>query len=198
MYINASFDFAAGATQSDISQFQNAVNIVINYFESVFTNVNVTLNVKFAYGEQYAGNPGGSADHLYADGQCNEHRHFRFSARAQSTWNSYNYTTVRNQLLTESDTLQSSAYSTLPATSPFPSNDTLWVSSAQQKALGLPPSNTNGSTSGTPSAASTGSSASSATRNSQQEGIRRIGPRRRRRTTNSTTCSAPSSTSSRR
>jgi hypothetical protein len=37
MYINASFDFAAGATQSDISQFQNAVNTVINYFESVFT-----------------------------------------------------------------------------------------------------------------------------------------------------------------
>jgi hypothetical protein len=60
MYINASFDFAAGATQTDISQFQNAVNTVINYFESVFTNVNVTLNVKFAYGEKYAGNPGGS------------------------------------------------------------------------------------------------------------------------------------------
>ena len=77
MYINASFDFAAGATQSDISQFQNAVNIVVGYFESVFTNVNVTLNVKFAYGEKYAGNPGGSANHLYADGQCNEHRHFR-------------------------------------------------------------------------------------------------------------------------
>jgi hypothetical protein len=60
MYINASFDFAAGATQTDISQFQNAVNIAINYFESVFTDLNVTLNVKFAYGEQYAGNPGGT------------------------------------------------------------------------------------------------------------------------------------------
>jgi hypothetical protein len=56
MYVNASFDFAAGATQTDISQF----DIAINYFESVFTNLNVTLNVKFAYGEQYAGNPGGS------------------------------------------------------------------------------------------------------------------------------------------
>jgi hypothetical protein len=55
MYINASFDFAAGATQTDISQFQNAVNIAINYFESVFTNLNVTLNVKFAYGEPDTG-----------------------------------------------------------------------------------------------------------------------------------------------
>jgi hypothetical protein len=54
MYINASFDFAPGSNQSDIQQFQNAVNYVVNYFDSAFTNWNVSLNVKFAYGEAYA------------------------------------------------------------------------------------------------------------------------------------------------
>jgi hypothetical protein len=143
MYINASFDFAAGATQSDISQFQNAVNTVINYFESVFTNINVTLNVKFAYGEQWAGNPGGSLITYTPMANATSTGTFLLGA-TQTPWNSYNYTTVRNQLLTESDTLQSSAYSTLPATSPFPSGDTLWLSSAQQKALGLTPTSTIG------------------------------------------------------
>jgi Bacterial Ig-like domain len=142
-----SFDFAAGATQTDISQFQNAVNIVVGYFESVFTNVNVTLNVKFAYGEKYAGNPGGSLITYTPMANATSTGTFALGASTEQ-YTSYNYTTVRNQLLTESDTLQSSAYSTLPTTSPFPSNDTLWVSSAEQRAIGLPPTNTNGSTLG--------------------------------------------------
>jgi hypothetical protein len=53
MQINPTFSFISGATQSDITQFENAVNSVISYFDSVFTNVNVTLKIDFAYGEKY-------------------------------------------------------------------------------------------------------------------------------------------------
>ena len=96
---------------------------------------------------RYAGNPGGSAITYTPMANATSTGTFALGASTEQ-YTSYNYTTVRNQLLTESDTLQSSAYSTLPTTSPFPSNDTLWVSSAEQRAIGLPPTNTNGSTSG--------------------------------------------------
>jgi hypothetical protein len=143
MYINASFDFAPGTTQDDKTQFQNAVNTAVQYFESQFTNVNVTLNVKFAYGEQFAA--------VNADGVGVTYKPMPNAPSTGSVllginhaaWDTSDYATVRNQLLAKSDSLQSSAYKTLPAVSPF-AGDTLHVTSAQEKAIGLAPSNTVG------------------------------------------------------
>ena len=50
----------------------------------------------------------------------------------------FSYTTIRNKLLTLNNGIQAAAYSVLPATTPF-ANSTLWVSTAQQKALGFSP-----------------------------------------------------------
>ena len=58
MQINASFDFAADTPQAERNNYVNAVNTVINYFDSLFTN-NVTLNIKFALGERYHSESGG-------------------------------------------------------------------------------------------------------------------------------------------
>jgi hypothetical protein len=136
MYINASFDFAPGATQTDISQFENAVNIVTGYFDSVFTNVDLTLNVRFAYGEAYASNYGSAISYTTMP---NANTTVTFNlGKSQTPYSSFNYGTIRNQLLTEYDWLQPTAYSTVPASSPF-GGDNLWVSSAQQKALGITP-----------------------------------------------------------
>src|SRR5580658_8714048 len=54
MQITPTFSFAAGATQADVTQFEGAVGKVINFYETNFSNANVTLNVDFAYGEQYS------------------------------------------------------------------------------------------------------------------------------------------------
>jgi hypothetical protein len=51
MQINASFDFAADTPQAERNNYVNAVNTVIGYFDSLFTN-DVTINVKFALGER--------------------------------------------------------------------------------------------------------------------------------------------------
>jgi hypothetical protein len=133
MYINASFDFVSGANPVDITNFQNAVNYVVNYFESIFTNWNVSLNVKFAYGEEYASSAGTSITYqpMTSLGGYN-----------MAAWDSLDYGTVRNRLLTiGTDSSQPSAYSTLPTNTPF-TGDQLYLTSAQEKAIGFTPSTT--------------------------------------------------------
>jgi hypothetical protein len=136
MQINPTFAFISGATQSDITQFKSAVNTVIAYFDSVFTNVNVTLNVDFAYGEKYLSDNGSTIT-------------YQPMANASPTGSvglgsSYyllpteSYSTLLSQLKTKTDTNQPSAYATLPTSSPF-GNDALLLTLAQEKALGITP-----------------------------------------------------------
>ena len=127
MQINASFDFVADAPQAERNNFMNAVNTVVGYYDSVFTNVNVALTVKFALGESYLSNNGSTITYQR---MANANPNDFALGQSQTPYNSFNYTTVRNQLLTKSDTLQPSAYATLPTTTPF-SNATLRLSTAQ-------------------------------------------------------------------
>jgi len=134
--INPTFAFISGATQSDITQFKSAVNTVIAYFDSVFTNVNVTLNVDFAYGEKYLSDNGSTIT-------------YQPMANASPTGSvglgssnyllpTESYSTLLSQLKTKTDTNQPSAYATLPTSSPF-GNDALLLTLAQEKALGITP-----------------------------------------------------------
>src|SRR5580704_4801166 len=103
MQINPTFAFDAGATQTDINEFEGAVDTVINLYDSLFSN-NVTLNVAFGYGESFNGT-----------GNNNE------------PVNSFAYSTIRTDLVNNfHNGSQSAAYATLPTTSPF-GNDTLWM-----------------------------------------------------------------------
>jgi hypothetical protein len=137
MQINPTFSFISGATQSDITQFENAVNTVISYFDSVFTNVNVTLNIDFAYGEKYLSNTASTVSFQPMANATNG----SFDLGNSQTWfESKSYSTVLSQLQTKTDTNQPSAYATLPTvqSNPF-AKDTLWLSTAQEKALGFTP-----------------------------------------------------------
>jgi hypothetical protein len=138
MQINPTFTFISGATQSDITQFESAVNTVIAYFDSVFTNVNVTLNIAFAYGEKYLSN---TASTVSYQPMANASPTGSFALGNSQTWyESKSYSTALSQLQTKTDTMQPTAYATLPTaqSNPF-ANDTLWLSTAQEKALGFTP-----------------------------------------------------------
>src|SRR5713226_7602392 len=139
MQINPTFSFISGATQSDITQFENAVNTVISYFDSVFTNVNVTLNIDFAYGQKYLSN---TASTVSFQPMANASPNGSFDlGNSETAYQSKLYSTVLSQLQTKTVTNQPSAYATLPTAqnNPF-ANDTLWLSTAQEKALGFTPS----------------------------------------------------------
>src|ERR1700730_9274382 len=134
MQINPTFAFVSGATQADVTQFTNAVNTVIAYFDSVFKNVNVTLNIDFAYGEKYLSN---TASTVSYQPMANANPNGSYDLGNSQTWyESKSYSTVLSQLQTKTDTLQPAAYATLPSAqnNPF-ANDTLWLSTAQEKAL---------------------------------------------------------------
>ena len=138
MQINPTFAFASGATQTDINQFEGAVDTVISYYDSVFTNVNVTLNVDFAYGEKYLSNTN-SAITYQPMANATPSGTFGLGA-SEYELQSSSYSTLLNLLQTKDDSLQSSAYSTLPAASSNPfASDTLELSTAQAKALGIAP-----------------------------------------------------------
>jgi hypothetical protein len=136
MLINATFAFASNATQTDKTQFTDAVNTVIANFENTFTNSNITLNVVFAYGEKYLSNTSTSITY---QPMANATATGTFGLG--SNWTQFDplsYSTVLSTLQTKDDTLQPTAYATLPtaASNPF-ANDTLWLTTAQEKALGF-------------------------------------------------------------
>lgn len=137
MQINPTFNFVNGATQSDITQFESAVNIVVSYFDTVFTNSNLTLNVNFAYGEQYSSDNGSTISYK----QIPNAGPGTFTLGGSQTPydDAVQYSTLRSRLLTLNDTLQGAAYATLPAVSPF-TNSQLRISTAEEKALGFQPS----------------------------------------------------------
>jgi hypothetical protein len=134
MQINASFDFAADTPQAERNNYVNAVNTVIGYFDSLFTN-NVTLNIKFALGERYLSDNGTTITYermadINTPGSLLGASNTRYEIR--------DYTGVRNLLLTKTDTNQPAAYATLPTNSPF-GNDKLVATLAQEKVLGITP-----------------------------------------------------------
>lgn len=103
--------------------FVAAVNYVVNLFESTFTNP-VTVNIDVGYGE-IAGQSLGS-------GALGE---------SETYIDSVSYAQATNALKTNgTSAAQQAAYATLPANSPL-SGGTLWMATAQEKALGLLPAN---------------------------------------------------------
>jgi hypothetical protein len=116
MHINVIYD----QSQSSLpAGFVAAVNYVVNYFDTTFTN-NVTVNIDLGYGE-IAGQSLGS-------GALGE---------SETFFDSVAYSQAVNALkANQPSATQQSAYSTLPDSSPL-SGGTLWVSTAEEKALGL-------------------------------------------------------------
>jgi hypothetical protein len=100
MQINISFDQALSSLPSG---FVSAVNYVINYFDSTFTNP-VTVNIRVGYGE-IAGQPLGS-------GALGESESFLDSV-------SYSQSLAALKA-NEPGTAQQTAYNSLPASSPLP------------------------------------------------------------------------------
>ena len=110
MQINITFD---QATSSLPTGFVTAVNYVVNYFDSLFTN-NCSINICVGYGEVGGNTLGSNA-----------------LGESISTYFATNYTSLRNALLAEN----APGSSTLPTTSPL--SGTPVVTQAEAKALGL-------------------------------------------------------------
>jgi hypothetical protein len=143
MQINPTFAFVSGATQTDIDQFESAVNTVIAFYNSVFTNVGVTLNVVFAYGESYQSNSFSTTpninDIIFQPIPNAGPGNFDLGL-SQIPYGVIDYTALENQLVTKRDTLQSAAYATLPANSPFGTfsgSSFVLMTAAQEKGLGF-------------------------------------------------------------
>src|ERR1700730_2572557 len=116
MRINVIYDQSQGSLPSG---FVAAVNYVVNYFDTTFTNA-VTVNIDLGYGE-IAGQSLGSG----ALGQ------------SATYLDSVAYSTGVSALkANQPSATQQAAYSTLPALSPV-TGGTLWVATAEEKALGL-------------------------------------------------------------
>ncbi len=116
MRINVTYDQNTATLPAG---FVAAINYVVNYFDSTFTNP-VTVNIHVGYGE--------IAGQSLGTGALGESETFIDSA-------SYTQTIAAlqaNQLAPA----QLDAYSTLPASSPLPGG-TLWMATAEEKALGL-------------------------------------------------------------
>src|SRR5450631_3406249 len=110
MQINVTWDQSVGSLPTG---FVSAVNYVVNYFDSLFTN-NATININVGYGEvagsALAGNALGSSVTNYA---------------------SESYLSTKNALLAQN----APGASTLPSTSPL--GGTMFMAHAEAKALGL-------------------------------------------------------------
>src|SRR5262245_43415107 len=116
MQINVTFDQSVASLPTG---FVTAVNYVVNYLDSTFTNP-VTVNIHVGYGEvagQSLGTGALGASLTYIDSL------------------SYSQALAALKANQPSPT-QQTAYSTLPATSPLPGG-TLWMATAEEKALGL-------------------------------------------------------------
>src|SRR5258708_5316194 len=116
MQINAIYDQNPNSLPAG---FVAAVNYVVNYFETIFTNP-VTINIDLGYGE-IAGQSLGS-------GALGE---------SETYFDSFSYTQAYNALrANQPSASQQAAYATLPGSSPV-TGGTLWASTAEEKALGL-------------------------------------------------------------
>src|ERR1700731_4931946 len=94
--------------------FVAAVNYVVNYFDTTFTNA-VTVNIDLGYGEIAGQSLGSSA-----------------LGESETFFNSVAYSTAVNALKgNQPSATQQAAYSTLPASSPL-GGGTLWVSTAEE------------------------------------------------------------------
>jgi len=132
MQINASFDFAADTPQAERNNYVNAVNTVVGYFDSLFTN-NVTLNIKFALGERLHSAVGTTITY---ERMADINTPGSLLGASNTQYDIFDYATVRNRLLTMTDTNQPAAYATLPVVSPF-GNDMFIFPVAEAKALGF-------------------------------------------------------------
>ena len=110
MILNANFDQAISSLPTG---FVSAVNYVVNYFDSLFTN-NITVTIDVGYGEV--------SGQLLGSGALGE---------SISNYIGTSYTSLRNALLAEN----APGSSTLPTTSPF--SGTPYLTQAEGKALGL-------------------------------------------------------------
>ena len=118
MQINASFDFAADTSQAERTNFVNAVNTVIGYFDGLFTN-DVTLNVKFALGEDFLSDDGTTITY---ERMANIDAPSGLLGTSATRYEIRDYTAVRNLLLAKTDTNQPAAYATpAPAAALSPS-----------------------------------------------------------------------------
>jgi len=116
MQINVIYDQSQGSLPA---AFVTAVNYVVNYFDRTFANP-VTVTIDLGYGE-IAGQSLGS-------GALGE---------SETYFNSVDYSQAVNALKANQPSVtQQAAYSTLPRSSPV-SGGALWVSTAEEKALGL-------------------------------------------------------------
>jgi VCBS repeat-containing protein len=111
--INVTYD----QSQSSLpAGFVSAINYVVNYYESIFTSP-ITVNIDVGYGE--------------IDGQAMEAGAL---GESESMLGSYSYSTVKSALAN----VDPSAAATMPSTMPV-SGGTMWVATAEAKALGLSP-----------------------------------------------------------
>ena len=115
MQINVTFDQNPATLPSG---FVAAVDYVVNYFESTFTNP-VTVNIHVGYGE--------IAGQSLGTGALGESETFIDSVSYAQT--------LAALKANQSSPTQLNAYSTLPATTPLPGG-TLWMATAAEKALG--------------------------------------------------------------
>jgi hypothetical protein len=127
MQINVIYDQSPSTLPAG---FVTAVNYVVNYFDTTFTN-NVTVNIDLGYGEI-----GNNPNNVLGQNALGE---------SETFFDSYSGATGYNQVVNalkanEPSATQQAAYSTLPGSNPL-SGGTLWLSTAEEKALGLLASN---------------------------------------------------------
>src|ERR1700732_2654987 len=116
MNINVIYDQIQGSLPAGLVA---AVNYVVNYFDTTFTNA-VTVNIDLGYGEIAGQSLGSNA-----------------LGESETYFDSVGYSQAVNALTAnQPSATQKAAYSTLPGSSPV-GGGTLWVSTAEEKALGL-------------------------------------------------------------
>src|SRR5476651_1299719 len=110
--INVTYDQSVGSLPSG---FVSAVNYVVNYYESLFVTP-ITVNIDVGYGEIAGTSMGAGA-----------------LGESETLFGSYSYSTVKNALANIDPTAAASMPSSVPV------NGTMWVTTAEAKALGLSP-----------------------------------------------------------
>ena len=121
--MNLNIIYVGGAANNAApAGFYSAVNYVVNYYDTLFTN-NVTVNIDVDYGKIL--NPNTNTFESLSSGDLGENYY--------SGYGTVSYAATRNVLLSEN----APGSSTLPSSSPEPGNYTLVMNSAEAKALGF-------------------------------------------------------------
>ena len=117
MQINVTFDQAIGSLPAG---FVAAIDYVVEYFDHLFTDA-ITINIDVGYGEVNGQTLGSGA-----------------LGESITFLNSYNYSTLRGALAGDAKSADdANAVASLPGSDPIGGTHTYWVSTAEQKALGL-------------------------------------------------------------